>query len=744
MRLLLIGLLAVPGRAQTRLIDIVPAGEAPATIAPAAETAGPAPMETSAPAPLSAEKLEPLAPLEANRTEAPKTARPTPAPREETKAPAWRRLAEAISLDPEQAEVWRQRTFDMMRNDPGLPIEEALLSTLPGAGERRTGTIENVIYSKPLPLMVMAEQVHQIKVIDGALHVAAETGLSRLDNDGKWTHLFLNAVRAVGKVGEKLYIGVDNGRGSIWSKDANRVSAWTKERRLSRYVLVEDFAQVDGRPLALFRKLAKTIRGSANKLLFQGRLGWSRPMFWGLGTVHQLFEGGGATYAVASNGLFRKGESGWERIWPDSFIDSAAYADGRLYLTAHSIVFELVDGQLKHLAPLPAPEGPVERLVALNDRLYAIRSGHLYGWTGDRWESIVQLPNLKGAAALGNRIVLYDHDSVWIWSERAANYMSALKRRALEDLGVSLQAAQNEAPAEPAKELRETEGRIEKAGRTIFSTLSGVASRIGFGFGEPPSSEPAPRNDEDWSALDGLLSDRMGIEASEETSGRFRRDVILTLRSNPGLALETAIERGFSKAHSLVPAQAERVQQILNNYDDFRKLDASWDEYKAEVEKVKDLTHPHPNRVYVIKTDRPVTLMAARGAIWEKSPHGYWKPVERRLEWVDLGLHNQLMMLPDRWAIKHIDRKGLHFFAVGEDIDMGDGIVAKALPGGLWSFDLPLPEGWRSRLLRDAAAYKEAAPPADQPSGPISSDEDGVIGRGGRSIFSTLGGPGVP
>lgn len=256
------------------------------------------------------------------------------------------------------------------------------------------------------------------------------------------------------------------------------------------------------------------------------------------------------------------------------------------------------------------------------------------------------------------------------------------------------------------------------------------------------ASEAVPAAD--WSALDGVLSRRMGIEASEHTTRRLRRDVILTLRGEPGLPLETALERGFSKAHSLVPAEAERVPKILANYDDFRKLDIPWAEYRAEIEKVKGLAHPHPNRVYAVETNRPVTLLAAGDALWEKSPAGHWKPVERRLEWWDSGTSNHLMMYPDRWAVSALDRKRFHFFSAGQDVDMGDGLVVKALPAGLWRYDLPLLDGWRERLLRDVSSSKldEEASGEAVPS-PVRGEDGAIIGRRGRSIFSS-GGPGVP
>jgi hypothetical protein len=271
--------------------------------------------------------------------------------------------------------------------------------------------------------------------------------------------------------------------------------------------------------------------------------------------------------------------------------------------------------------------------------------------------------------------------------------------------------------------------------RSIFSTL---IAKLGAGFPEsdPP---PAPKPRDHWNALDALLSSRMGIQATEETSARLRRDTTLIMRGDPSIPLEDALARAFSKAHALVPAQEAKVPGVLSNHDEFKQLSVPWEEFRQAVEETQKLEHPHPRRLYVVEKNKPVQLLSVDGSIWQRGPGGPWRPIERFLEWKDMGRDNLLLMMPDHWAAKSLDPKRFLILTGDEhNYDVGDGIMAQALTGGIWSVDLPLPKGWRDAVLADVAAYVEA-PAVQRERDAIGADEGRITGQGRRTIFSGLG-----
>jgi hypothetical protein len=468
-------------------------------------------------------------------------------------AGVWERLAEAVGMAPEAAAKWRRRSISTLKSEPGLPFNDVLDRSIPESDPARRSVVLEKLHPEPQPLLKDIGSIHDVKSIDGKLYVAADSGIYEFDGAGH-RHALGGKVRAISRVGGRIYAGFDD-TDVLWSAPADSSAGpWKKETKVFASV-IDDIAEVDGRPVLLYRKPADGSGKWTHHVRYKGRAGWSTPVFWGrLGEVTQIIQGGGRTYAAASKGLFVRTGTGWRRL--AEHASTLAFAGGRLFFSDRwSGVYALEGDHPTRISP----SFPEQRLLSVDDKLYATFAGGLTEWKDGRWEATVKLLNTQGAVSAGGSRYIYDYRTIYSWPQSNAGLLHDLKESALAEIASAIEAPQ--ASPEPVREgdgLRGDSLGIVSRGRSIFSNL---VAKLGASFGEPPETQ-APQRDP-WLDVTLRLAEELDLRLGEYKLEELKVAAAGVMRQEPGLPLDRAILHAFASTHAVPAEDIEKLESRL-------------------------------------------------------------------------------------------------------------------------------------------------------------------------------------
>jgi hypothetical protein len=238
---------------------------------------------------------------------------------------------------------------------------------------------------------------------------------------------------------------------------------------------------------------------------------------------------------------------------------------------------------------------------------------------------------------------------------------------------------------EPAAAFEQgTDSSIMSRGRSIFSAL---ASRVGFGFGEPPAIEPV------WTELSTWIErySRIKIEPSS-----LRRETAEAIRTELGLRLEQALARAAVKVSGVDPKDAERLERFVSS----EGMAAERFGFIHWAGEIDGKFYVKGASVYEVKNDGSLKLVTSTSFGWNVNQDS-----ERR-----------------RW------KEGVH--AIG-----GEHFLLTQRHELLRGH--PAPTGWKESALRSLASeFERAGATLPGEGSKLAADGSGNIVSRGRTIFS--------
>jgi hypothetical protein len=373
----------------------------------------------------------------------------------------WEALHDILGFDGSKSAAWRGETIETIRNEPGLPLEEALARAFAKTHPDSTLAEESVRdFFAGRPARIAGATAQQLRVFDDQVYAAAHDGLY-VGRAGRWKKVLstIGPVFSVAKMDRRLFAA--NGDG-VWREEKDGGWNWDMRRLLPELKDVKTLAEVDGVPAAF-----------ASRGAFVRRFGiWWRAWGWPKG-IKKVFQAQGRTYAFGEKSLYEKRWYGWRRLGPEYnvywIVDDAFEAGGKLYAVAENTLHR-IEGRNSvdvwkgrssdYFVSLGGSPGRFSYSIDTDDY-------ELHDWDGEGWLE-------TGLHAVGAARVATDGG--WIYLADIGGLFESPYRRSLE-----LKSALERIPsrlAEFAEKPREApppspltsddQGIVGKDGRAVF------------------------------------------------------------------------------------------------------------------------------------------------------------------------------------------------------------------------------------------------------------------------------------
>jgi hypothetical protein len=209
----------------------------------------------------------------------------------------WTELASILGFETSNAPAWRRSTLDALRNDPALPIGDALAAALKAAypGNPLAGEAGKELFAGR-PATIVNGKVYAVQLIDGRVYVGTLDG-AYVGQGGTWRRIAgLPPTYSIAKLSGKIYAATAEGifveQNGTWKMDSPRTAS--------------TLGEVGGRPFAY------TSQGPFVKLWGKWRRAFGWPAY-----IQHVVRADGKTYGFDTSGgykgikLFRWTWLGW-------------------------------------------------------------------------------------------------------------------------------------------------------------------------------------------------------------------------------------------------------------------------------------------------------------------------------------------------------------------------------------------------------------------------------------------------